>query len=472
MDDSTKLSPEEKAHIRDEIARISSQIDAATHRLLTLIRKWDASEEWAREGALTCANWLTWRIGIGVVTARDYVRVARALAGLPKIDEALRLGKISYSKVRALTRCASPENEDMLLDLALHGTGAQLEKIVGKYKRVLRVGEYIPVDDPEFRFVRQAPTGSGMVRITAQLLPEEAEIVRKALDAAQTQAAKSRDDASAEASKPTPLHEQDLGTRLENERQANADRVDGLLWLSEALLAGRVTEVGAAPVEILMHVGAATGQEPSAPPVVEAELANGRVLERETTERLTCDAALVEIERDADGTPLDIGRRTRTISPALRRALVSRDAGCRFPGCDRTRTDGHHIVPWSKGGATSLGNLVSLCRRHHRLVHEGGWRIELREGNEILFYDSLDRLSEPSRLRSAVSDATIEQMVLDLADHGIRIDADTAPTAGDLSFSWDMAIEGLVTRFVRAQKSRDASAESSESLRPPAASHS
>jgi len=230
MNEASQLTREERSHIRDEIARISSHIDAATHRLLTLIRTWDASDAWADEGALSCAHWLTWRIGISVGTARAYVRVANALADLPKVDQALRLGQISYSKVRAITRVATPENEDTLLQLALHGTGAQLEKAVAKYRRVLRVGGYIPVDDPEFRFVRKSQTSSGMVRITAQLLPEEAEIVTKALEAARRHVSKEkRDDVSAETSggspaRPLDANDEDLGERLERERPPSRSR--------------------------------------------------------------------------------------------------------------------------------------------------------------------------------------------------------------------------------------------------------
>src|SRR5262249_54893372 len=100
----------------EEIARMAAHLDAAAHRLLTCIRRFDETGEWGRQGALSCAHWLSWRIGLDAVTAREKVRVARALGDLPAIDDALRLGKLSYAKVRALTRVATAENERRLLE--------------------------------------------------------------------------------------------------------------------------------------------------------------------------------------------------------------------------------------------------------------------------------------------------------------------------------------------------------------------
>src|SRR6185436_13486145 len=98
--------------LADEIARVAAHLDAATHHLLTCIRRFDESGEWHREGALSCAHWLTWRIGLDPCTAREKVRVARALGVLPRMDETLRSGALSYAKVRALTRLATPANEE------------------------------------------------------------------------------------------------------------------------------------------------------------------------------------------------------------------------------------------------------------------------------------------------------------------------------------------------------------------------
>lgn len=105
----------------------------------------------------------------------------------------------------------------------------------------------------------------------------------------------------------------------------------------------------------------------------------------ETSQRLTCDDSRVEMRHDADGVIVEVGARTRTIPTALRRALVYRDHGCRFPGCDLPFGQAHHIKHWAQGGPTTLWNLVLLCRRHHRSVHEEGFRVERRENGELQF---------------------------------------------------------------------------------------
>jgi hypothetical protein len=106
----------------------------------------------------------------------------------------------------------------------------------------------------------------------------------------------------------------------------------------------------------------------------------------ETSRRMACDASLVVMRHAPDGAVLDVGRRTRTIPPAIRRALVARDRRCQFPGCTARRCDGHHIRHWADGGPTRLNNLTLLCRRHHRAVHEEGFAVVRVDNGELEFY--------------------------------------------------------------------------------------
>ncbi len=410
------------------------------HRLLRCIRRFDEAGGWVPQGALSCAHWLTWRIGFDIGAAREHVRVARALGGLPRIDEALRLGKVSYSKVRALTRAADPGNEATLLEWAENSTGAELEKVIAKYRRVMRVEGFLPVDDPAFRFVRRRDTATGMVQVTAQLLPEEAAIVMKALEIA-----RERLSESAEVSAGTSTT--GLRRRLAAERRESADRVDGLLWLAEAALGGKVGDVSpASPVEVVVHVDQAELDQGDRGP--DSSLDDGRSIEPESTERLLCDAAVVRVVEDARGSLLDVGRRTRSIPTPIKRALRARDGGCRFPGCGRQRTDGHHIVRWSKGGATSLGNLVSLCRRHHRFVHEAGWRIETSERGGLRFCDTFGSYVPTHDVRGVIHGDAIEVLRADLADAGINIDASTAHPHSMGTPDYGAAVEALIRKHV------------------------
>jgi hypothetical protein len=151
------------------------------------------------------------------------------------------------------------------------------------------------------------------------------------------------------------------------------------------MLAGAARSGAGERHQVVLHVDAATLAGDDRDQGGRCELDGGPPLHPETARRLACDASLVRII-EVDGAPLSVGRRTRAIPTALRRALSSRDGGCRFPGCTRRRfTDAHHIHHWARGGHTELANLVLLCRHHHRLVHEGGFAVEARAGGRVVF---------------------------------------------------------------------------------------
>src|SRR5262245_36100709 len=178
----------------ERIAEQAAHLDAAKHRLLADLREFDQRGGWHSQGAASCAHWLAWRVGWDLVTARDHVRVARKLVGFAAIDDALRRGEVSYSKVRAMLRVATSDNEVLLLEHAKLMTASQLEKLCRKYAQVLRHGEDPhPQGDEQRRYVRRRDTEDGMVKIEAVLHPEEAEVVWAMLDHAAAQLARERD---------------------------------------------------------------------------------------------------------------------------------------------------------------------------------------------------------------------------------------------------------------------------------------
>ena len=148
---------------------------------------------------------------------------------------------------------------------------------------------------------------------------------------------------------------------------------------------------------------------------------------QETARRIACDAAAVTMRHGPDGGVLDVGRRTRTISPALRRALAARDGQCRFPGCSARRCDGHHIRHWADGGETALSNLVLLCRRHHRAVHEEGFRVRMDAGGTATFLRPDGRPLPEAPAPPHWDGPAMAPVAGRLAAAGIGIDADTAP---------------------------------------------
>ena len=156
-------------------------------------------------------------------------------------------------------------------------------------------------------------------------------------------------------------------------------------------------------------------------------LADGDHLSAESSRRLACDASRVVMRHDPDGRVMEVGARTRTLPTALRRALEHRDRGCRFPGCGLRFTQGHHIRHWAEGGPTTLWNLVLLCRRHHRSVHEDGFQVERRPDGELEFRRPDGRVLPNAPALPAVNDS---EDVLRAQNAGVDLDANTLRPSG------------------------------------------
>jgi hypothetical protein len=180
----------------------------------------------------------------------------------------------------------------------------------------------------------------------------------------------------------------------------------------------------------------------------------GPALASDVARRLACDGGVLAVFEDGGGAPLGVGRKTRAIPPALRRALACRDGGCRFPGCTSTRfVDAHHVEHWADGGETRLDNLALLCRFHHRLVHEGGFTVT-RRGDELVFRRS-DGRELPQVPRPVVSADGAEAIPRKHQELGLAIDARTAVPAwgGErLDYTWTLSM--LEQRGRRGQESR------------------
>ena len=399
-----------------EIADLAAHMDAATHRLLTCIRQFDEAGGWYEQGAASCAHWLAWRIGLDSATAREKVRVARALGKLPAIDEALRVGKLSYAKARALTRVATPETEAKLLEVAVVATGAQLERLCRGYRRALAPDEALA---PEERSVRRRDLPGGMVKLEIVLAPDEADLVLRALDRAR-EVVHEETDASAETQERAS-QQQDVSAETSAPGSTWPSRADGMVALAENFLAGNAaTGNGGERFQVMVHVD----QDPLAPDgTLSASLDNGTRVSAETFRRIACDCGVVAIA--GDGAELNIGRRARSIPPAIRRALALRDGGCRFPGCTHTRfLHGHHIQHWLHGGETSVSNLALLCTFHHHLVHEGGWTVARGEDGELAFTAPDGRALAGEPPRQMVNDV-LESLHEWATDRGLDLGADS-----------------------------------------------
>ncbi len=357
----------------DRIVEISARIQVAQYQLLRLICEFDEREGW-NTGFMSCAHWLNWNTGLGMCAAREKVRVARALGELPVISEAMSRGELSYSKVRALTRVATPDNEEELLDFAKAGSAAHVERLVRSWRRVERLEE--AGRDSRRRDSRSLTTyfdEDGMLVVRGRLEPETGAVFLRALEAASDRLyEKGREDSETTGDKPEPQHlrADSLGLVAESALSSGLDpgtRGDRYL----------VTLYVDAPVLEDSERGSQAGM---------AMLDDAVDVSAETSRRLSCDCALVTMSHDSEGTILDVGRKRRTVTPALRRALRARDRTCRFPGCANRICDAHHVKHWADGGETKLDNLLLLCRRHHVAVHEEGYLIEIQPDGEPRFF--------------------------------------------------------------------------------------
>jgi hypothetical protein len=359
----------------DEIAELSAHLDAATARLLALIRDFDARGGW-NTGFRSCAHWLSWRVGLDLGAARERVRVARALGTLPRLAEALARGELSYAKVRALTRVATPETEVRLLAVGRAGTACHVERIVRGWRRVDRQAEARAAGRQHAgRALHVYQDEDGTVVLRGRLTPDVGALLLRALDAArETLYQRAR-----VAGGSPPAADPALAPPTRPQQQA-----DALALLAETALHHELDP--GAPGEryqVVVHVDAAVLADPAQPG--QSVLEEGSHVSAETSRRLACDASRVVMRHDEAGQVVEIGARTRTIPPALRRALQHRDRTCRFPGCHVRVGQGHHVQHWAQGGPTTLANLLLLCRRHHRAVHEEGYQVAREPDGSLRF---------------------------------------------------------------------------------------
>jgi len=354
----------ELERLGDQIAELSAHLEAATARLLELIRQFDAQAGW-NNGFRSCAAWLSYRVGLDPGAARERVRVARALGTLPLLSHALARGELSYAKVRALTRVATPATEERLLAVGRAGTAEHVERIVRGWRRVDRLAEARESKQRHSRRgVQLYEDEDGMVVVRGRLEPEVGALLRRALDAArEVLYQRTRSDEAADMAEP--MDRPSLA-----QQQADALALVAETALHRELDPGTPGE----RYQVVVHVDAAVLADPEQPG--QSVLEDGMRVSAETSRRLACDASRVVMQHDSDGRVVEIGARTRTIPPALRRALVQRDRGCRFPGCGVRVGQGHHLRHWAEGGPTTLSNLALLCRRHHRAVHEEGYQVQ------------------------------------------------------------------------------------------------
>jgi hypothetical protein len=415
-----------------ELAAQAAHVDAGVCRLLELVAECERRLPLALEGGWTFPTWLAYRCSLSPGQAREYQRVAARLQERPSIHESFSRGELSFAKTSTLTRIEGPVDEPELLRLAEALSTSQLERAVGAYRRVDREQAREQQEQEFFTYHRGE---DGTLSLRARLTADDGTTVLRALEAGR----KALREQRVEALEP-PLDADGAPARPFECRVTNAEALVAMADLALAHPDGDRT--GGDRTQLIVHVDASTL---AADAPGRCELDTGAPIAVETARRLACDASIVALV-ERDGQALALGRKRRTISPALRRALTTRDRGCRFPGCTSTRfVDAHHVDHWAHGGETNLENLVSLCRRHHRLVHERGYSVRLDDDGETHFTDQYGIAvpnvprsppSHPDALRDqharrglAIDDGTCRYGTGDPLDLGLTVDALVAITS-------------------------------------------
>jgi hypothetical protein len=355
------------AQIDDDFCELQRATEVLEAERLRRLREIERRGTFRSDGHLSLTSWLADRFGMAWGRAVEQVRVARSLEKMPLTRLAMSAGEVSSSSVRVLCTAREthpdvfPEHEEVLLEAARSLPVGQLRRALAYWEQA--VDSDRSAEDAERVFERRrlhvSQTLHGMVRVDGDLDPECGETVMTALRAVLDPGSRA---ARAEDGRSTP--------------QRRADALGEICrgWLDS----GRQSGAGGERPHVTVTVDLETLREDRPG---RSELDHTGPIHPEAVRRIACDASVARVITRGRSEPLDVGRRTPVVRAPLRRAVVARDRTCRFPGCDRPPPwcDAHHVQHWAKGGPTALANLVLLCRRHHRMIHEGGFRVRMGE---------------------------------------------------------------------------------------------
>ncbi len=407
--------------LSDRISQTARRIAGEQRELLRDIAELDRTEAWRGDGAISMTAWVTSRCGVSTSTARQWVTAAGHLESLPCLSEGLASGDLSLDLVSSLVEVATPENDEELRGASIHWTVRQAREVAAWHKaqqeesappadRNGRNGEgpSRPDDDEEDEEGDDQEQGEGKSPVSSGAAREFERRTLRFNDTRRTvwiaftkddysifkstmvlRAAAEKREADAAAREVREHQEyvhydQRLYDALMHviDRGARPDNgADGSPSGSSTSGRSRARLVIHAPLELLVGLAPATE-------VGVAEIAGLGPVETEVVRRLACDANVVLSVESLEGCILDQGRARRDPTSAQRIEIARRDRRCRFPGCDFSEfTDVHHIRHWVKGGETNLDNLVTLCDRHHKAVHELGWSV-VGDPNSVLSFTS------------------------------------------------------------------------------------
>ena len=354
----------------EDIAELRRHINGCEAEFTRRLKRFDTGHGYAASGALNPKPWLRWQCHLSPSAASDRVEVSRLLASLPETTDSFAEGEISYQHASMIARTAEKLGEKMeagaeklLVNAAKEMDPARLRVACLQLRHCLDPDAVLADANEanELRYLYLSQTLDGVFYLNGRL------------------------DAEGGASLQTALNALSGPRAADDQRAPKQRRADSLVELARQQLdRGKLPEVGGQRPHLAVTVDMATlAKQPGS---WAAELEWAQPIPVETARRLACDAAVTPVLRGSESNQPHAGSTTRVPAGSQRKALVVRDKGCRFPGCDRPPdwTDAHHIQHWADGGKTEMDNLLLLCRRHHRMVHEEGWTLAWNDDRELL----------------------------------------------------------------------------------------
>ena len=387
--DKTPAADLDDDQLAERVVGYASQIAALNARMLDYLGEFDSREAWRGDGLVaSCAHWLAWQTGTSLRTAQEHVRVARALRELPVLREQFRAGRLSFSKVRALARVATPDREPELVNFAQSATAAQVEKLCGAIRDIDAEWESFMAHrndelsdegseaepPPPESWGRWSWNYDGTLTVNLRLNAVDGARLLAGVVRSEYERTRTLNDPDLPA--PDDCESPERSESTDRWRNVPSNIAPALTAMSDTVIAGiKVPEV-VVGADILVHQ-------------VDDDVAldDGPALRSAEREELECGATVREIGHGHGdsmsvagrrmGPTLRWGHKRRVPNSALVKTILMRDRGCQAPGCGRSRhLHIHHVKFWSAGGTTDPDNLILLCGSHHRALHHGAFTIE------------------------------------------------------------------------------------------------
>jgi hypothetical protein len=339
----------------EELVNLRHEIDMMEVAFSLRAAEFAATDEWELQGSVSAIDWIRVNCHMTSGAAANSVAVGERMAELPESLQALAATRIGYAHLTVMVRTADAVrdfDESALVQKARESSPGKFFHLCRHYRHAADPQGYAAEEAElvERRRLSLSTWEDGCLSVNGVLDPEGGAVLRTALE---------------------PLSRK---SGAHDDRDLERRQADALVELASHAQTTQLQVTSS--LETLLGLAGAPA----------AEMEHSLPVSSKTIERLACDSSIARVLLDSESIVVEVGRSRRVVSGPARRALNARDGHCRWPGCERPAawSAAHHVVHWIRGGATDLNNLILLCHRHHRMVHEGGWQLVKSEDGNML----------------------------------------------------------------------------------------